>query len=51
MISRLIDFALVVRKFLIFKVCGVIGISEIEFFNFSGTERVKKVNELRKQNY
>ena len=25
-----------------FKVCGFIGISKIEFFNFSGTERVKQ---------
>ena len=24
------------------KVCGTIGISKIEFFNFSGTERVKQ---------
>ena len=24
-----------------FKVCGMIGISKIEFFNFSGSERVK----------
>ena len=39
-ISRLIDFAFVVLKLLMFKVCGIIGISEIEFFNFSGIERV-----------
>ena len=25
-----------------FKVCGIIGISKIEFFNFSGTEKVKQ---------
>ena len=24
------------------QVCGIIGISKIEFFNFSGTERVKQ---------
>ena len=42
MVCRLIDFALVVLKLLIFKVCGVIGISTIEFFNFPGTERVKQ---------
>ena len=41
MVCRLIDFALVVLKLLMFKVCGIIGISKTEFFNFSGTERVK----------
>ena len=41
MACKLIDFALVVFKLLIFKVCGIIGISKIEFYNFSGTERVK----------
>ena len=40
MIARLIDFALVVFKSLMFKVCGVTEISIIEFFRFSGTERV-----------
>ena len=34
MICRLIDFALVVLQLLMFKVCGIIGISKIEFFNF-----------------
>ena len=38
MISRLIDFPLFV---LYFKVCGIIGIAKIEFFNFPGTERIK----------
>ena len=42
MISRMIDLALVVLYFLMFKVCGIIGISKIEFFNFSGTERIKQ---------
>ena len=41
MVCRLIDFALVVLKLLMFKGRGVIGISKIEFFNFSGTERLK----------
>ena len=36
MICRLIDFAIA------FKVCGIIGISKIVFFAFSGTERVKR---------
>ena len=30
-----------VLKLLMFKICAIIGISEIEFFNFSSTERVK----------
>ena len=42
MVRKLIDFALVVLKLLMFKVCVIIGISKIEIFNFSGTERVKK---------
>ena len=41
MVCRLIDFALVVLKLLMFKGRGIIGISKIEFFNFSGTERLK----------
>ena len=40
MVCRLIDFTLVVFKLHIFKVCGIIGISKIEFFNLSGTKRV-----------
>ena len=42
MVGRLIDFALVVLKLLMFKLFVIIGISKIEFFNFSGTERVKQ---------
>ena len=42
MVNRLIDFPLVVLKLLMFKVCVIIGISKIEIFNFSTTERVKK---------
>ena len=42
MVCRLVDFALVVLKLLIIKFCVIIGISKIEFFNFSGTERVKQ---------
>ena len=26
-----------------FRICGIIGISKIEFFNFSGNERVKTI--------
>ena len=40
MVCRLIDFALVVLELLMFKVCGIINISKIEFFNFR--ERLKK---------
>ena len=39
MVCKLIDFALVVLKLLMFKVCVIIGMSKIEIFNFSGTER------------
>ena len=42
MVCRLIDFALVVLKLLMFKVCEIIKISKIKFFNFLGTERVIK---------
>ena len=38
---QLIDFALVFLRLLMFKVCGIVGISKIEFLNFSGTKRVK----------
>ena len=40
MVSRLIDFASVVLKLLMFKVCVIIRILKLEFFNFSDTERV-----------
>ena len=43
MVCRLIDIALVVLKLLMFKVCEIIGISKIEFFNFLGNERVNLV--------
>ena len=39
---RLRGFALAVLWLLMFKVCGIIGISNIVFFNFSGTEKVKQ---------
>ena len=42
MVCRLIDFALAVLKLLMFKVFGITGISKIEFFSYSGTERVNK---------
>ena len=42
MVYRLVDFALVVLKLLMFKVYGIIRISKINFLNFSGTEGVKK---------
>ena len=39
-VCRLMDFAFVVFKLLMFKLCRIICISKIEFFNFSGTERL-----------
>ena len=41
-IDRFTDFTFVVLCLLMFKVYEHIGISKIEFFNFSGTERFKK---------
>ena len=40
MVCKLIGFELVVFKLLMFKICGIIGISKIEFLNFFGTENV-----------
>ena len=40
MVCRLIDFAVVVLKLLMFKVCVIVGISKIECSNFSGAVRV-----------
>ena len=36
----MIELALVAHKLLMFKVCGIIGISKIKFFDFSETQRV-----------
>ena len=44
MVCRLVDFALVVLELLMFKVCGIIGISKIEFFNFSGSTFISVLN-------
>ena len=41
-VYRLINFAIVVLNLLIFKGYVVIGISKIQFFNFSSTEEVKQ---------
>ena len=43
MVCRLTDLTLVVLELLMFKVCGIINISKVEFFNFSGEERVKQL--------
>ena len=40
MVCRLLNFALAVIELLMFKVCGIISISKIEFFIFSGKEWV-----------
>ena len=50
MVCSLVDFALVVLDILMFNVWGIIGISKIEFFNFSGTERVKQNQKNLKTN-
>ena len=41
-VCRLTEFALAALKLLIYEVRVTIGISKIELFNFSGTERVKQ---------
>ena len=46
MVCRVIDFALVVLELLVFKVCEIIGISKIEFFNFSGNEKIKQIKKI-----
>ena len=42
MVWRLIELPLVALKLLMFRICVQIGISKIDFFNFSGTESVKE---------
>ena len=42
MVYRLVDIGLVVLNLLMFKVNGIIRISKINFFNFSGNEGVKQ---------
>ena len=42
MVWQLIDFALVVLKLFIFKVCVIIRILKIELFSVSGTEMDKQ---------
>ena len=47
MISRLINFVLVVLSLLMFKVRGIIGIFKIEFFKFNGTKRVTQNKKIK----
>ena len=47
MMSRVTDFALGILWLLIDKICGIIGISKIEFFNFCGAESVNKPLDLQ----
>ena len=47
MISRLIDFALVVLLLLILKVCGMTGIPKIVFFNFLGLKGLNKIKKIK----
>ena len=46
-----VNLALVILKLLMFKICGIIGISKIEFFDFSSTERVKQFTNKLKITY
>ena len=50
MICRLIDFALLVLKLSMSKICRIIGISKIKFFHFSSTEMVKQNQKSLKNN-
>ena len=45
-ICRLIDFASLVLQLLMFKACGIIGISKIEFFQFFLV--LKRLNKIKK---
>ena len=40
------DFALLVLYSIMFKVCGIIGVSKIEFVSLFGTEKVKAYRNL-----
>ena len=42
------EFALVIHELSIFKVCGIIGISKIEFLNFTGKERIEQNQKILK---
>ena len=44
----LIDSACVIIKLLIFKVCGITGISKIELLNFFGSKKVKQNQNILK---
>ena len=50
MICRLVDFALLVPKLLMSKICRIIGISKIKFLHFSSTEMVKQNQKSLKTN-
>ena len=49
MVCRLIDFAVLVLRLLMFKFHRIIGISKIESFNFSVSERVKEHKQNKKK--
>ena len=50
MACSLIDFALVVLKLFMLKVCRTIGFSKVDSSNSSGTERVKQ-NKKKSKNH
>ena len=45
MVCRLIGFAPLILELLMFNVCEIIGISKIQFFNFSCNERITNLDE------
>ena len=49
MISRLIDFALMILQLFMLKVCAIIEVTNIDFFNYSRTERIKQNQKKKKK--
>ena len=49
MVCKLITFAPAFLKLLMFEICGFIGISKINFFNFTGNQSVKQNQKKLKQ--
>ena len=49
MMSRLIDFELILLYLFMFNVSGIIEVTIIEFFNYSRTDRVKRNQKIKKK--
>ena len=47
MMSRLIDFELILLYLFMFNVSGIIEVTIIEFFNYSRTDRVKRNQKIK----